>query len=67
MILESFHRAGILDEIFVTATDVHIDASEHERVRHISPGEGWGGRLIAEGRTALDAGYVFRRWRFNER
>ena len=67
VILESFHRAGILDEIFVTATDVHIDASEHERVRHISPGEGWGGRLIAEGRTALDAGYVFRRWRFNER
>ncbi len=66
VILESFHRAGILDEIFVTATDVHIESSEHERVRHIFPLEAWGGRLIAEGRTALDPGYVFRRWRFNE-
>lgn len=67
VILESFHRAGILDEIFVTVTDVHIESSEHERVRRIFPVEAWGGRLIAEGRTALDPGYVFRRWRFNER
>jgi len=67
VILESLHRAGILDEIFVTVTDVHIDPSEHERVRYIFPLEAWGGRLIAEGQTALDPGYVFRRWRFNER
>ena len=66
-ILESFHRAGILDEIFVTVTDVHIESSEHEGVKRIFSFEAWAGRLIAEGRTALDSGYVFRRWRFNER
>jgi riboflavin biosynthesis pyrimidine reductase len=66
-VLESLLQAGILDEIFVTVTDVHIEPSEHEGVKRIFAFEAGAARLIAEGRTAADAGYVFRRWRFNER
>jgi riboflavin biosynthesis pyrimidine reductase len=65
--LSSLHRAGVLDEIFVTVTDVHIEPTEHEGIQRLFPLEGGGARLIVEGRTADDAGYVFRRWRFNER
>jgi len=67
VMLESFHGAGILDEIFVTVTDVHIEPSEHTAVKRVASFGAEGGRLIAEGRTASDAGYVFRRWRVNER
>jgi riboflavin biosynthesis pyrimidine reductase len=64
-ILGALHDAGIVDEIFITVTDVRIDPSEHEGVKQLFTLEG--ARLITEGRTASDAGYVFRRWRFNER
>jgi riboflavin biosynthesis pyrimidine reductase len=67
MTLESLHAAGILDEIFVTVTDVHIEPSEHAAVKGIVSFGAESGRLIAEGRTDSDAGYVFRRWRVNER
>lgn len=67
VVLEAFQRAGILDEIFVTVTDVHIEPSEHEGVRRILPLEAGTARLIAEGRTASDPGYLFQRWRFNDR
>jgi riboflavin biosynthesis pyrimidine reductase len=63
--LESLHLAGIVDELFVTETEVVIEPAEHEAVKRLFGLEG--ARLIAEGRTASDAGYVFRRWRFNER
>ena len=65
IILAALHEAGLVDEIFVTVTDVHVDPSEHEGTKRLFPLDG--ARLIAEGRTASDAGYVFRRWRFNER
>jgi riboflavin biosynthesis pyrimidine reductase len=65
--LDSLRRAGIMDEVFVTVTDVHIDASAHAGVKRVFSFEKEGARLIAEGRVASDAGYVFRRWRFNER
>jgi len=64
-ILDALHDAGMVDEIFVTVTDVRIEPSEHEGVMRLFTLEG--ARLIAEGRIASDAGYVFQRWRFNER
>lgn len=67
VVLNALHRAGILDEIFVTVTDVYIEASEHEEVKRIFAFEAGAACLIAEGRTASDSGYVFQRWRFNER
>jgi riboflavin biosynthesis pyrimidine reductase len=64
-VLGALHRAGIVDEIFVTVTDVRIDPSEHEGLKRLFRLDG--ARLIAEGHTASDADYVFRRWRINER
>lgn len=66
VILEALHRAGILDEIFVTVTDVHVDPAAHAGVKRIAPLDGGGARLIAEGRASDDPGYRFQRWRFNE-
>ncbi len=63
--LEALHRAGMVDELFLTETDVVIGPAEHEAVKRLFGVEG--ARLIAEGHTASDAAYVFRRWRFNER
>jgi len=65
--LSSLRRAGALDEIFVTVTDVHIEPSEHAGTQHLFPLEAGGARLIAEERMADDPAYVFRRWRFNQR
>ena len=67
VVLAALQRAGILDEIFVTVTDVHIEPAEHEGVRRILPLEAGAARLIAEGRTASDPGYLFQRWRLNDR
>ena len=67
MTLESLHAAGILDEVFVTLTDVHVEPAEHAAVKGIASFGAEAGRLIAEGRTAADGGYLFRRWRVNER
>ncbi len=67
VVLAAFQRAGILDEIFVTVTDIHVEPSEHEGVRRILPLEPGPARLIAEGRTASDPGYLFQRWRLNDR
>ena len=67
MTLESLHAAGILDEVFVTVTDVHIEPSEHAGVKGIVSFGAEAGRLIAEGRADSDGGYLFRRWRVNER
>ena len=64
-ILDALRRAGLLDEVFVTSTDVRIDTSRHEGVKRVPSLAG--ARLIAEGRVEGDAAYVFRRWRLNER
>jgi riboflavin biosynthesis pyrimidine reductase len=66
-VLRALHGADILDEVFVTVTDAVIDESAHEGVLKIFDFEAEGASLVAEGRTAPDSGYVFRRWRFNER
>ena len=67
VMLESLHQAHILDEVFVTVTDAHVEPAEHTEVKRIFEFETVGARLIGEGRTASDPGYIFRRWRFNQR
>ena len=67
VVLAALQQAGILDEIFVTVTDIYIEPSEHTEVRRILPLEPRPGRLIAEGRTASDPAYLFQRWRLNDR
>jgi riboflavin biosynthesis pyrimidine reductase len=66
-ILRALHGAGVLDEVFVTMTDVEIDRSAHEGVLTIFDFEAEGAALIAEGRTSPASSWVFRRWRFNSR
>lgn len=65
--LESLHQADLLDEVFVTVTDTHVEPTEHTEVKRVFDFEPAGARLIGEGRTVSDPGYVFRRWRFNQR
>jgi riboflavin biosynthesis pyrimidine reductase len=67
VMLESLHRAHLLDEIFVTTTDTHVEPAEHAEIKRVFDFEAEGARLIGEGRTDADPGYVFRRWRFSLR
>jgi len=67
VMLESLHQAHLLDEVFVTVTDAHVEPTEHTEVKRIFDFEAEGACLIGEGRTASDPGYIFRRWRFNQR
>jgi riboflavin biosynthesis pyrimidine reductase len=66
-VLEALHAARLLDEVFLTVTPYVIDTSAHEDVLTIFDFEAEGARLIAEGRTAADESWLFRRWRFSER
>jgi riboflavin biosynthesis pyrimidine reductase len=66
-VLSALRGAGILDEVFLTSTDVSIDTAAHTGVLTIFDFEREGARLVAEGRTAPDSGWLFQRWRFNER
>jgi len=67
VILEALHRAGLLDEIFVTVTDIHVDPAAHEGVKRVTPLEASTARLIAEHRAASDPGYRFQRYRIRPR
>jgi len=67
VMLESLHQAHLLDEVFVTVTDAHVEPTEHAEVKRIFDFQAEGACLIGEGRTASDPGYIFRRWRFNQR
>jgi riboflavin biosynthesis pyrimidine reductase len=64
-ILDALHGAGLVDEVFVTVTDVRIDPAQHDGVKRLFALDA--SRLIAEGHTAADPDYVFRRFRINER
>jgi riboflavin biosynthesis pyrimidine reductase len=66
-ILRVLHGAALLDEVFVTVTDVVIDVSVHDGVLQIFDFESEGAELIAEGKIAPDSPYTFRRWRFSRR
>ena len=65
--LRALHRANLLDEVFLTSTDIVIDESAIEGVLKIMDFEAEGATLIAEGRIAPESGCVFRRWRLNDR
>jgi len=67
VVLRSLHQAHLLDEVFVTVTDIDVEATEHTDIQRVFDFEAEGARLISEGRTVSDPGYVFRRWRFNQR
>lgn len=66
-VLQSLHNAGILDEVFVTFTNVRVDEAAHEGIKRIFDFEREGGDLIAEGKTSPESDWVFRRYRFNKR
>ena len=66
-ILRALHAAGLLDEVFVTVTDVVIDESAREGVLKVFDFEAEGADLIAEGKIASSSGWTFSRWRFNAR
>lgn len=63
-ILRELHRAGILDEVFVTYTDAIVDESAHDGILRIFNFEDESAELIAEGKAGT---FTFRRWRFNPR
>jgi hypothetical protein len=63
--LTALRRAELLDEVFVTETDVTIDVARHAGVLRIFDFEREGAVLIAEGSIAEDPRWRFRRWRFN--
>jgi riboflavin biosynthesis pyrimidine reductase len=64
-VLHALRAAKLLDEVFVTVTDVDVDESEHEGVLKIFDFEG--ATLVAEGATDQQSRWRFRRRRFNER
>lgn len=66
-VLAALHRANLLDEVFLTETDVTVDESRHVGVLRIFDFEQEGAELVAEGAVPADAGWAFRRWRFNRR
>jgi riboflavin biosynthesis pyrimidine reductase len=64
-ILRALHAAALLDEVFVTLTDVVIDETAHQGVLKIFDFVAEAASPIAEGKTAPSSGWTFRRWRFN--
>ena len=66
-VLRALRRAGLLDEVFLTETDVVVDESRRRSVLKIFDFEQEGADLIAEGRTGDASPWRFRRWRFNPR
>jgi len=66
-VLRALRRAGLLDEVFLTETDVVVDESRHRSVLKIFDFEQEGADLIAEGCTGDASPWRFRRWRFNRR
>lgn len=64
-VLAALREARLLDEVFLTLTDVVVDERAHDGVLRIMDFDD--AELIAEGRIAPESGWVFRRWRFSTR
>ena len=60
----ALHRARLLDEMFVTTSDVVVDRSAHEGVLTTFDFAAERATLMAEGRLEPGGVYRFRRWRF---
>ena len=65
-ILQSLHAANILDEVFLTITDVDLDPENRKGVRRIFAFEKESAMLVGEHCARDDAGYLFQRWRFTQ-
>ena len=63
-IFTALHAAHLLDEVFVTTTDVVVDHAAHEGVQTMFDFAAEGATLVAEGRLEPVGAYVFKRWRF---
>jgi riboflavin biosynthesis pyrimidine reductase len=66
-VLRALRAAGVLDEVFLTITDVVIDESAHDGVLKVVDFQAEGAELVAEGRISPRSGFVFQRWRFARR
>ena len=64
VLLESLREARLLDELFVTVSDVVVDPVAHAGVRRLVALAPGAADLVAEARLASDPGYRFQRWRF---
>jgi len=63
-IFAAFRAARLLDEMFVTTTDVVVDRAAHEGVLTTLDFAAEGATLVSEGRLEPAGVYVFKRWRF---
>lgn len=66
-VFAALRAAGLLDEIFVTTTDVMVDRAAHEGVLTLFDFAAERATLVAEGRLEPAGVYAFRRWRFTPR
>jgi riboflavin biosynthesis pyrimidine reductase len=66
-VLHALHDAGILDEVFVTYSDVIVEESGLQNIRKTFDFDTEGAKLIAEGKINPSSGFIFRRWRFSQR
>ena len=65
-VLRALHDADLLDEVFLTVTDVVVDPAGHDGVLQGFDFEGEEADLIAEGKIDPASGYTFQRWRFHD-
>jgi riboflavin biosynthesis pyrimidine reductase len=63
-LLAALRRARLLDEIFVTTTDVMVDRAARDGVLTTFDFSVERATLVAEGRLEPSGVYVFKRWRF---
>ena len=63
-VLGALRRARLLDEMFVTTTDVLVDRAAHDGVITTFDFGAERATLVAEGRLEPHGVYIFRRWRF---
>jgi len=63
-VFAALHAARVLDEMFVTTTDVIVDRSAHEGVLTTFDFAAEHATLMADGRVEPAGVYSFKRWRF---